>query len=147
MLVYSLNEKSPQCLGAQQFIKKNRSVLSIAHQNILEAFRVITHKTFPNPFKIDRAINALELICDGLSVIQPTYLTHELCLKFVAQKKLKGDKIFDAYLVSTMLSHDIKTIATDNTKDFRKFSQIRVINPFENQSSEVHDETDKQYGL
>jgi predicted nucleic acid-binding protein len=33
--------------------------------------------------------------------------------------------------VATMLTHNIKTIATDNEKHFRKFKEIKVFNPFE----------------
>lgn len=50
--------------------------------------------------------------------------------------KLKTDLVFDAYLVATALSNDIDTIATDNTRDFKKFSDLNIINPFQKNSSE-----------
>ena len=39
--------------------------------------------------------------------------------------------VFDAYLAATALCNGVETIATDNVRDFSKFSEIKVINPFE----------------
>ena len=41
-----------------------------------------------------------------------------------------GVDIFDAQLVSTMMEYGIKNIYTVNTKDFVRFKEIEVVNPF-----------------
>lgn len=131
ILVYSVNTSSPKHKKAQNFLMKNLGDLEAAHQNIFETIRVLTHPKFPKPMKIDDAISAIENLLIGLTIISPDYRTHRIALELIKKYKLSSDKVFDAYLVATALSNDIKTIATDNTKDLQKFTGlINAFNPF-----------------
>lgn len=129
ILVHSINADSPRHRRAQQFIKFTDDLV-ITHQNIFEALRVLTHPTFPNPMKIQKAVNAVLSISDKCQIIIPNQETHYLALELIKKHNLSGNRIFDAYLVATALSNDITDVATDNVKDFQKFSEIEVINPF-----------------
>lgn len=130
ILVYSINLSSPKHKKAQDFLQENLSELAIAHQNIFETLRVLTHPKFPNPMKIEDAIDAIENILKGCKVISPDYRTHRIALELIKKHELSADKIFDAYLVATALGNDIGIIATDNTKDFKRFLELKIINPF-----------------
>ena len=130
VLVYSINLSSPKHKKAQEFLQENLGELVVAHQNIFESLRVLTHPKFPNPMKIDKAIDAIESILSECTVISPDYRTHRITLELIKKYSLSADKIFDAYLVATALGNDIGIIATDNTKDFKKFKEIKIINPF-----------------
>lgn len=130
ILVYSINISSPKHKKAQDFLKKNIGKFAVAHQNIFETLRVLTHPKFPNPMKTPDAIKALEPILKAGDVISPDYKTHQIALELIKKYNLASDKVFDAYLVATCLSSSIDTVATDNVKDFKIFPQIRVINPF-----------------
>lgn len=130
ILVYSINLSSPKHKKAQDFLQENLSELVVAHQNIFETLRVLTHPKFPNPMKIDDAVDATLNILKACTVISPDYRTHHIALELIKKHSLSGDLVFDAYLVATALGNDIGVIATDNTKDFKRFIELKTINPF-----------------
>lgn len=132
IIIYSVNSSSPKNKIAQEFLVKNRKKLYIAHQNIFESLRVLTHIKYANPMQINSAVEAVNGICDALNIIYPQLETHYLALELIERYKLTSNKIFDAYLVATMLSNEIEEIVTDNEKDFEIFEGVKVINPFKN---------------
>lgn len=134
ILVYSVNLDSPKYKQAISFISENIGQLEIAHQNILEAISVLTHKKFSHPKRLKEALNATLSITRSCSLISPNQNTLYLALELIKKHKLSGNKIFDAYLTATALSNGINTIATDNTRDFKKFKGIRLVNPFVQES-------------
>ena len=131
IIIYSLNKLSPKCMQAQGFIVENQSNLVVAHQNINETLRILTHKTFPSSMTSGQALKAVDGILLGLEIINPLPVTYNIVKELISLYKLKGNTVFDAYLVATMLSNDINHIATDNVKHFKLFKQIKVVNPFD----------------
>lgn len=130
ILIYAINADSPKHKKAQQFLQKHIKDLEVTHQNVLETIRVLTHSKFPHPMKISATLLAIEAIIKQARLISPTLTTYYLSLQLIRKYKLSGNRIFDGYLAATALSNDIKTIATDNTKDFKKFTGLKTINPF-----------------
>jgi len=65
-----------------------------------------------------------------MSLILQTQETLYIGLELIKKYSLSADKVFDAYLAATALGNDIKVIATDNTKDFKVFKGIELLNPF-----------------
>lgn len=130
VLIYAINSSSPKHMAAQAFLQTHVGKMSVAHQNILESLRVLTHKKFPNPMTPASAITVVNSIVERCYVIAPEPGTHHIAMAFIQKHKLAGDKIFDAYLAATALSIGITTIATDNVKDFLAFEGITAINPF-----------------
>ncbi len=131
ILVYSLNSSSEKCKKAQDFLQKNQLQLCVAQQNIFETLRVLTHLKSPQSLSPKQAVTALSLITKHFVVINPLPDTEYLALELIARHHIGGNQIFDAYLVATALSHGVTTIVTDNTKDFKMFEMVRIINPFE----------------
>ncbi len=129
ILVYAINEDSPKNKLAQKFLRTHKKNLEVAHQNIFEALRVLTHPKFSTPMKPKEAQIAVLAIVKMYRVIIPDYKTHYIAMELIKKHHLLGNRIFDAYLVATALSNNITVIATDNEKDFKKFS-ITVYNPF-----------------
>lgn len=129
ILVYAINSSSPKHKRAQKFLQENIGKLYLSHQNIFETLRVLTHPKFSSPMSPSDAINAVNPIMKVCRIIAPDYKTHHLTLELIKKHKLSADRIFDAYLVATAVSNDIKQIATDNEKDFKKFG-INIYNPF-----------------
>jgi predicted nucleic acid-binding protein len=130
ILIYAVNEASPKIKQSQEFLQTHRSEIAIAHQNILESLRVITHPKFQVPHTIRDALEALERITSHATVIAPNKLTVSITWNLIQDYEIKANQIFDAYLAATALSWGIDTIATDNTKDFMRITEIKVINPF-----------------
>lgn len=129
ILIYAINEDSSKHTLAKKFLKENKGNLSLAHQNIFEAIRVLTHPKSRKPLTVRLAVVAVSNIAEALKIIQPDHRTKIIALEFVKEFGLAGNRVFDAYLAATALSNDIDTVATDNVKDFKKFP-IRIINPF-----------------
>jgi predicted nucleic acid-binding protein len=130
ILIYALNLDSPKSRTSQKFLKENMNHLEISHQNILESIRVLTHSKFSNPMQIKDCLKALAGISESAHILYPDQQTYYLVLELIEKYKLKGNRIFDAYLVAIMLSYGIKQIATDNERDFKIYKGIEVINPF-----------------
>jgi Predicted nucleic acid-binding protein, contains PIN domain len=130
ILVYSINSASPKNQKSRDFIIDNQDNLCVAHQNILETLRVLTHPKFPNPISSSKAVEAVTSITDNLKIISPNFETQFVAIELIKKYKIVSDQIFDTYLVSTMLTNDVFTVATDNEKDFRNFKEIKVDNPF-----------------
>lgn len=135
ILVYSYDVYYPN----HQIAKKLRDAVNegelkaaIAPQNLLEFYSTIT-----NVAKNERSISPKEAILEIKKfLISPFELIvlsgKELIvvLHLLQDKNIIGRKIFDVYLVATMLSNGIKTIYTANVRDFEMFSEIKAINPF-----------------
>lgn len=130
ILVFSIDKFSIKHKKAQKFLQENLGSLEITHQNIFETLRVITYPKFPNPMQIQDALDAVECILKTCSIISPNWKTQSIALELIKKYRLSSDMVFDAYLAATALSNDINTIATDNTKDFQKFTELKIINPF-----------------
>ena len=62
--------------------------------------------------------------------IFPKDRTIERMAELIARYRLSGQRIYDVFLVATMLDNDVRTIYTLNTKDFERYPDIRVVNPF-----------------
>ena len=130
ILVYAINRRSPKNTQAEDFLQKFVGNFLVAHQNILEALRVLTHPKFPNPMQLNSAIAALQSIINAATIISPDHRTYRITAELIKNYTLKSDQIFDAYLVATALVNDVYEIATDNERDFLKIKEIKVINPF-----------------
>jgi len=130
ILVYSINIASPKNKDAQNFLQKNIGKLDVAHQNIFETLRILTHSKFSNPMEINAAREAIEKILEACDIITPDYKTHRIALELIIKHNIVSNQIFDAYLAATAISNGIDTLATDNIKDLQRFSELTIINPF-----------------
>lgn len=104
--------------------------LIIAHQNNIESNRVLTHTTYNNPMSPTEAQLHLSAYASFCTVISPMTNTLEICFRLMNKYKIMSNAILDAYLVATMLSNNVSTIATDNVNHFDIFREITVFNPF-----------------
>jgi len=130
ILIYAINSSSPKHRMAQEFLQTQANNIVIAHQNIFESLRLLTHKKFPNPMLSSNAIRAINAIAEHCQVVAADQGAHHIALALIQKHNLVGDKVFDAYLAATALSVGINTVATDNTKDFSDFEGLILINPF-----------------
>ena len=70
----------------------------------------------------------------NLRKILPRDRTVERMVGLMERYRLTGQRIYDAFLVATMLDNDVRAIYTLNTKDFERYPEIRVVNPFSQSS-------------
>jgi predicted nucleic acid-binding protein len=136
ILVYVHNKASPNHLKAFQLESKvlnGELAAAVSAQNLLEFYATVT-----NPAKMVRPLpveEANKIIKDYLrspfQIIYPKSGDLEKAFELATRTKALSRKIFDVFLVATMLSNGVGTIYTQNEKDFRIFNEIRVVNPFE----------------
>jgi len=130
ILIYALNSNSPKHSLAQKFLQQHDITFVVAHQNIIETLRVLTHHKFSTPFKPKRALTAVEQIISQCSIIYPNGDTLQTSIELIKKYSISGSEIFDAYLVATALTNGITTIATDNVKHLKKYVEAHIVNPF-----------------
>lgn len=130
ILIYAINSDSQKHKQAQKFLIDYSTELEITHQNVLETIRVLTHRKSSHPMSLKNALDAILTIAKSCTVISPDQNTYHLAIELIKNYKVSGNRIFDVYLAATALSNGITTIATDNTRDFKKFKEINLINPF-----------------
>jgi predicted nucleic acid-binding protein len=130
ILVYAINSDSPKYRRAVSFLQSYKSSLVFAHQNIIEAIKVLTERKYSHPISSALAANAVLSITNACKVISPNDMTFFLVLEYITKHQPIGNRIFDAYLAATALSNGIHQIATDNVKDFQGFREIKLLNPF-----------------
>ena len=135
ILVYAHNGQSPFFLQAKSLQEKvvwGKLLAAIAPQNLLEFYSTVTNKNkFEKPLTFLEAKKACQIyLTSGFLIIYPKQNDIEAVFSLAAKRKIIGRRIFDVYLVVTMLSNGIKTIYTANERDFEIFREIKVVNPF-----------------
>lgn len=130
ILIYAINADSSKHKIAKNFLEEYKTDLEVAHQNILEALRVLTYSKFFKIMSVKEAMDAILSITSVCKLINPTFQTIYIALELIEKYHIQSDQVFDAYLAATALSNGVRVIATDNVKDFKKFKEIKVINPF-----------------
>lgn len=131
ILVYAHNQDSPfhnQALSLVNKVVKGEVKGILAQQNLLEFYSIITdQRRVTKPLS---GVKAQELVADYLKlpfdVIVPDKETISILAELCRKNKIKNGQVFDAYLVATMLSHQIKNIVTTNIKDFLVYTEIKV---------------------
>ena len=105
----------------------------VSNQNLYEFYAIVTDpKRVAKPLGIKQASSLLQnyIEAENLPKIFPkeTNLTHLVHL--IKKYKISKQEVFDAVLVATMLDNFVKTLYTADEKLFRKFTNIKVVNPF-----------------
>lgn len=135
ILVYVHNRVSPFHKTAyllETQVLKGKLQAAISTQNILEFYSTVTNPQKINlpliPQEAGRVIH--DYLASPFQIINPHAGDFDRALYFSIERKIKGRRVFDLYLIATMLSNGIDTIYTANDKDFKDFSEIRAVNPF-----------------
>ena len=131
ILVYSLNKGSDYYTRAINILDSGKD-FCIAEQNIVETYRVITSdKQFADQvYTPSKAWKQLNIITKNVPVLFKYETTVEILQDLVLRYKLVSYQIYDASLVALMLENGVSEIYTHNDKDFRRFKEIKVTNPF-----------------
>lgn len=132
VLIYALNAASSKHTVALGYLEKYVGSYTLAHQNVLETWRVLSHPSYIKAFggKGNLGQQIGQLISAADEMIFPNELTLQLFEKLTQRPEVSGNHVFDAYLVATMLTNGVDEMVTDNERDMTKFPEIRVVNPF-----------------
>ena len=134
ILVYAHNLDSPfyeQARGLHQKVISGELEAAVAIQNLLEFYSVITNPSIVEAAKPpDEAKNLCLNYITYFEVIYPKEVALNTTLTLAQHKKVIGRKIFDTFLVATMLANGLDIIYTNNEKHFEIFKEIKAVNPF-----------------
>ncbi len=133
VLIYATLEADPR-------FERSRSLLEdaapyeryISVQNLAEMYPNLTGpKTIP-PDDPSSARSKIWSIA-SLSTIEVLPVSEEvikLALELCETYAIARQRYFDAQILATMIAYGIRTLYTENTRDFECFPQIRATNPF-----------------
>lgn len=135
ILVYSYDVNSPNHKIAKELrdaVVEGELKAAIAPQNLLEFYSTMTSTAKnENPVSPKEAVLEIKkFFISPFELIVPLGNELMLVLHLIQDKNIISRKIFDVYLVATMLSNGIRTIYTANERDFASFSEIKAVNPF-----------------
>ncbi|OGV97100.1 hypothetical protein A2W24_00125 [Microgenomates group bacterium RBG_16_45_19] len=130
VFIYALNSASPKHQAARLFLRARAGEAVVAHQNILEVTRVMSHPAFPAKLALKIVIKAVEQVVKPMRIIYPNEETYFVYQELIRKYALEGNRVFDVYLAATAITNGIRKIATDDEKHFRVLEEIKVVNPF-----------------
>jgi predicted nucleic acid-binding protein len=122
VFVYDLDADSMFNTDAHRILTSENSLFT-THKNITELFAVLS-KIQVN---YDIILNYYHDITKNIQILYPN---EESLLHFesLANKhRVKGNRIYDLEVISIMLTHQINTVATFNTKDFEGIADLKVV--------------------
>jgi predicted nucleic acid-binding protein len=134
ILLRSAQPSHPLCLQATQAVSKllrEKASVFFCSQNIAEFWNVATRPTAVNGLGFSQAevlqeIGAIESIFTLLPDVPAIYPTWK---RLIQDHRVQGVKVYDARLVAIMSVYAIESILTFNAADFRRYSNINILQP------------------
>lgn len=135
ILVHAAASKSPHHRRATEIRDQAASgeiEACVAAQVLNEFYAVVTDsRRFAPPLTPARARRELQsYLSSRIGVVLPKDTTLPLMLKLAVIRPVRRGRIFDLFLAATMLDNGVRTIYTENTRDFQGISGVDAINPF-----------------
>jgi len=129
ILVYAYDKTEAKKYEIAKELVKERwynddAALSI--QNLVEFYSTITSK-IKNPLEIEKAKQIVLDYIEGFEIIK---YDEKTVIEAINNQAIYGISFWDALIVATMEENSIDTIITENEKDFKKISWVKIINPF-----------------
>jgi len=134
ILVYSRNQDDKRCWICREWIQKSEKKIItgiLSSQNLVE-FTSVSLKLAKINQKdsIDRIQEYLRFLqSDAFIIIYPNEGTIQIFNNLLKKYASSPRRVFDLFLVATMLSHHVRKILTFNAKDYASFPEIQIISP------------------
>lgn len=123
----------PLALNGISYLTKNRYEYVIIPQNIIEFWRTCSRPRDKNGLgmTVEMAKIELEKLESLFTVLLDCPRIYQRWRELVLKYKVMGVNVHDARLVAAMLVHQLTHILTFNVDDFRRYSEITIIDPRE----------------
>ena len=120
-----------QAVAAVKRFLANGDRVCLIPQNLIEFWNVATRPVDKNGFgwspeKTDAELSRLESL---LTMLPDSQLIYREWRKVVLDNAVLGKQVHDARIVAAMNVYQITKLLTFNTKDFKRFGQIGLIDP------------------
>ena len=131
ILVYAQNQSDVRYGECRKWVKKveeGECEGVVSSQNLVQFVTVVN-----NLSKMKRVAmkHGVEKYCENYrKIFKIVFPNSETMVTFEKMyKKYKGNRIFDLFLVATMISNGVDKILTYNVRDFKDIEEIKVIDP------------------
>ncbi len=137
VLLYATLEKDPRFERSRDLLlSKAGGERYVSVQNLAEMYPNLTGPRM-QPSDTPAVARAKILSIASLPTLHVLPLTGdvqiialELCEKYCITRQ----RYYDAQLVATMIAHGVRTLWTENDRDFKDLTEIQVVNPFTSSS-------------
>jgi predicted nucleic acid-binding protein len=137
ILVHAYNKTSTNQKEAAGIVKnalQGKLNACLTPQVLYELFAVVTNsKRVEKPLSTKEAADlCIDLWeCNGIEKITSTGVAPIEVFELAKSLKLHGAEVFDCGLAVTAKENGVDTIYTENVADFKRYSFVRPLNPFE----------------
>jgi predicted nucleic acid-binding protein len=120
-----------QAVNSVKTLLANGDRVCLISQNLIEFWNVATRPIDKNgfgwtPAKTDSEISRLESL---LTVLPDSQAIYREWRKVVLDNSVLGKQVHDARIVAAMNVHQITKLLTFNTKDFKRYKGIALLDP------------------
>ena len=134
VLLRSIQQADPMHADAKRAaatLTRQDQQLSIVAQNLIEFWAVATRPAVNNglALSIDDTAQHVAIFKRIFTLLPDTPDIFPEWERLVDQHKVIGRQVHDARLVAAMKVHSVTHLLTFNTDDFKRFSEISVVNP------------------
>ena len=135
VLLYASDKENLHHEAAQEFLKRsiqNNELFYLPWPTIMAYLRIATHPAiFTSPLTPQQANKNIDYLLRSphtfvLSEVDDFWIYYQQATKGMT---VRGNLVPDAHIATILLSYGVKEIVT-NDSDFRRFSFLRVHNPF-----------------
>ncbi|WP_158607664.1 type II toxin-antitoxin system VapC family toxin [Flexivirga caeni] len=118
---------------ALDFINDDQRRLALTPQIVREYLVVATRPVEANGLGMpgEGAASNMEQFAADMDILPENIATSRTVIGLVGQNVATGEQIHDANVVAVALAHGARTIVTDNTRHFARFSDSITIEPLQ----------------
>ena len=132
-LVETQSSHHAEAENAVDKLLKQGDTLFITLQNIVEFWNVCTRPLDKNGLgfsvpETDAALSKIEQVFDLLPDTEEIYKNWR---ELVVNHSVSGVQVHDAKIVAAMKTHNIQNLLTFNAKDFKRYIDIKAVEPKE----------------
>ena len=134
VLLRSVQQTHPMQLDSSRSLNlliHHGEVVSVIPQNLIEFWAVATRPTLNNGLgmSVEEATQHLAVFKITFDLFPDTDSIFKKWEQLVTQHQVLGKQVDDARLVAAMSVHNLTHLLTFNGGDFKRFTEITVVNP------------------
>lgn len=126
ILVYGIDQDSQFFSRARDILESTDNQLFSTSKNLSEFLAVVTRSSGYD-LNIELALEIMEEIITGITILYPNHELLAIFLELIGRYKPYGINVHDFEIISIGLAHEIDIIATFNTKDFKPFKEVSLL--------------------
>ncbi|MGH9948423.1 MAG: type II toxin-antitoxin system VapC family toxin [Pyrinomonadaceae bacterium] len=119
-------------LNAIRNLRREDQIIFTTPQIIAEFWNVCTRESSMRggleltPKQTERKI---DLMLKHFPILSDSSTTFDIWRLLVSENQIVGVGVHDAKLVASMIAHSVQHLVTFNTKDFRRYNMISIVDP------------------